>query len=212
MGNRRLGARRLNSLLSNKFAQDNTNTPAGGAKTFVVTNVISRQGSEVVTEVTVDLGSSEGNATMSGDVNEIIGLSSSAANYVAQGDAHLDAYLTKLTPAVNGYIIGAEMTCVELPDANMRDIDLRAGTTKGRQFSGSVHGSVKVLIEPKEDWTLGGYESTGSFGQEGSLLDTALDDHYLFLTKGSATDGVERTLTQGKFVIRLIGIRAPEDK
>jgi len=217
MGNRRLGARRLNSLLGNKLAQDNSNSAAQGANGFVVSNVISRQGSEVVTEITVDLGSSVGPATAAGIADHIIGISSSAANYVAQGNKHLDAYLTKLTPAVNGYIIGAEMVCAELPvgdpaNAAALDIDLRAGTTEARAFSGSVHGTVKTLIAAGASWAVGAYQATGSFKADVPLLDTALDNHYLFLTKGSATDGVEREYTSGKFIIRLIGVRAPDDK
>lgn len=208
MGNRRMGARRLNALLGQKLAEDNSNESGDGSKTFVVSNIVSRRGTEVVTEVTVDLGSSEGVATQAGTVNHIIGLSSSADGEQSGGHA----YLTRLTPAVNGYIYGAEMICTELPDSNIQDIDLKAGTTAARQFSGSVHGSVKTLIEAGGNWTVGGYQATGSFKANEALLDTALDNHYLFLTRGSSTDGVERAATQGKFTIRLLGVLETEDK
>ena len=134
MGNRRMGARRLNALLGQKLAEDNTNKAGDGSKSFVVSNIVSRRGTEVVTEITVDLGSSEGAASMSGDAGEIIGLSASAAGVQAGGHA----YLARLTPAVNGYIYGAEMICTERPSQQPRDIDLKAGTTAARQFSGSV--------------------------------------------------------------------------
>ena len=208
MGNRRMGARRLNALLGQKLAEDNSNKPGPGAETFVVSNIVSRRGTEVITEITVDLGSSKGVATMAGTANHIIGLSSSTAGVQSGGHA----YLAQITPAVNGYIYGAEMICTEQPNANFRDIDLRSGTTAAREFSGSVHGSVKTLIEPGGDWTLGGYQATGSFKATEALLDTGLENHYLFLTKGSGTDGTERTATEGKFTIRLLGVLATEDK
>ena len=209
MGNRRMGARRLNALLGQKLAEDNTNKAGDGSKSFVVSNIVSRRGTEVVTEITVDLGSSEGAASMSGDAGEIIGLSASAAGVQAGGHA----YLAQLTPAVNGYIYGAEMICTERPlPAAARDIDLKAGTTAARQFSGSVHGTVKTLIDLGADWTLGAYEASGSFALEGAFLDTDLDNHYLFLTKGSATDSLLHEYTAGKFTIRLLGVLATEDK
>ena len=209
MGNRRMGARRLNALLGQKLAEDNTNKAGDGSKSFVVSNIVSRRGTEVVTEITVDLGSSEGAASMSGDAGEIIGFSSSAEGVQAGGHA----YLARLTPAVNGYIYGAEMICTERPaPAAARDIDLKAGTTAARQFSGSVHGSVKTLVEPEGDWALGGYQATGSFKALEPLLDTDLDDHYLFLTKGSSTDSLIHEYTAGKYTIRLLGVLATEDK
>ena len=209
MGNRRMGARRLNALLGQKLAEDNTNKAGDGSKSFVVSNIVSRRGTEVVTEITVDLGSSEGVASMSGDAGEIIGFSSSADGVQAGGHA----YLAQLTPAVNGYIYGAEMICTERPEpAAARDIDLKAGTTAARQFSGSVAGAPKTLIDLGGDWALGAYEASGSFALEGAFLDTDLDNYYLFLTKGSATDSLIHEYTAGKYTIRLLGVLETEDK
>ena len=214
MGNRRMGARRLNALLGQTLAEDNSNSAAAGAETFVVSNIVSRRGTEVVTEITLDLGSSKGVATSPGDTDLIIGLSSSAADFVARGNAHLPAALTQLTPSVNGYIYGAEMICTEQPTAGMRDINLRAGTTGTSTFSGSVAGGTpRNLIDAEGDWAVGGYQATGSFKASVPLLDTGLDDFYLYLTKGDATDGAEAlSATQGKFTIRLLGILETEDK
>ena len=208
MGNRRMGARRLSALLGQKLAEANTNTSGPGSTPFVVSNIISRRGTEVVTEVTVDLGSSAGVATQPGTVDLIIGLSSSTDGVQSGGNA----YLTQLTPSVNGYIYGVEMICTEQPTAGMRDIDLRAGTTAALAFSGTVGASPKALIVPGAAWTVGGYQATGSLKADEALLDTGLDDYYLYLTKGSSTDGVEVTGTQGKFTIRVLGILATEDK
>jgi hypothetical protein len=75
-----------------------------------------------------------------------------------------------------------------------------------------VGASPKELIVPGAAWTVGGYQATGSLKADEALLDTGLDDYYLYLTKGSSTDGVEVTGTQGKFTIRVLGILATEDK
>jgi hypothetical protein len=146
---------------------------------------------------------------MSGDAGEVIGLSSSADG-VQTGGA---AYLAQLTPAVNGFIYGAEMICTEQPlPAAARDIDLKAGTSAAITFSGSAIGSAKTLIDIDTDWALGAYEASGSFALDGAFLDTGLDNYYLYLTKGSATDSLKHEYTAGKYTIRLLGILATEDK
>tara|TARA_R110002012_G_C11429678_1_gene589275 strand:+ start:128 stop:769 length:642 start_codon:yes stop_codon:yes gene_type:complete len=213
MGNRRLGARRLNALLGQKLAEDNTNRAGAGSDSFVVSNIVSRRGSEVVTEITVDLGSSKGAAFMSGDAGEVIAFSSSGGGGAAEAQTGGAAYLAQLTPAVNGYIYGAEMICTELPlPSAAQDIDLKAGTTATTQFSGTVAGSPKTLIDIETTWALGAYEASGSFALEGAFLDTGLDNYYLYLTKGSATDSLKHEYTAGKYTIRLLGVLATEDK
>jgi len=207
MGNRRLGAKRLNALLGNKLAEDNTNKAGAGSSTFVVSNIVSRRGTEVVTEICVDLGSSKGAAIKPGTADLVLGLSASAAG-VQDGGA---AYLAQLTPAVNGYIVGAEMVCTELPNANCRDLNLALGTAATEQMSSSVTGKIDI-IDPAADWSLGAYVASGSFKHEGASLDSGTENYYVYLTNGASTDGIKRTLTQGKYTIRLIGYLACADK
>ena len=209
MGNRRMGAKRINALLGNNLAEDNSNKSGAGSSPFVVSNTIQKRGTEVITEVCVDLGSSQGAAVLPGTTDLVIGVSASADG-VQSGGA---AYLTQLTPAVNGFIVGAEMICTELPDANARDINLRLGTTGTTQMSGTVAGGTPIdIINPGADWTLGAYVASGSFALEGASLDSDLESYYAYLTKGDATDGLEATYTQGKYTIRFIGILACDDK
>lgn len=209
MGNRRMGARRLNALLGNKLAEDNSNKAGAGAEKWVVSNIVSRRGTEVVTEICVDLGSSEGVATLPGTTDLVIGYSASAAG-VQSGGA---AYLTKLTPAVNGYIVGAEMVCTELPTAAARDINVRVGTTGTTAFSGTVAGGTPTdIIDAGADWSLGAYKASGSWASVDAMEDTGLENYYVYLTKGDATDGVETTYAAGKYTIKLLGYLACEDK
>ena len=210
MGNRRMGARRLSALLGNKLAEDNSNKAGAGSAPFVVSNTVQKRGTEVITEVCVDLGSSAGAAQMPGTTNLIIGVSGSTTGDAADHDG---AHLCQLTPAVNGFIVGVEMVCTELPDAGARDINLRLGSTGGTGFSGSVAGGTPIdLIDADADWSLGLYKASGSFAADLAQDDTGLDNYYAYLTKGDATDGLLATYTQGKYTIRFIGYLACEDK
>ena len=205
MGNRRLGAKRLNALLGNKLAEDNANKPGAGASPFVVSNVVSRRGTEVVTEICVDLGSSKGAASQAGITNLIIGVSSSSGT-------HSPAYLTKLTPAVNGYIVGAEMVCTELPQGGTADIDLRIGTTLTTGYSGSVAGGTPAtLIEANGNWSLGAWDSYAA--AHGTKHDIGAEDYGVYLVSGEATDDADALeYTHGKFTIKLFGYLACDDK
>lgn len=212
MGNRRMGAKRINALLGNKLAEDNSNKSGAGSLPFVVSNIVSRRGTEVITEICVDLGSSQGAASQAGIANTVIGVSSSAAVYVADGNVHKSAMLAKLTPAVNGYLVGAEMVCTELPQGGTADIDLRIGTTLTTGYSGSVAGGTPAtLIDAGGAWTLGAWDSYAA--AHGTLHDIGADDYGIYLVSGEASDHAADALyTHGKFTIKLIGVLACEDK
>mgnify|MGYP001502743996 CR=1 FL=1 len=195
----------VNDPIINKLAEDNANKPGDGAASFVVSNVVSRRGSEVVTEICVDLGSSVGAASQAGTANAIIGVSSSSGT-------HSPAFLTTLTPAVNGYIVGAEMVCTELPQGGTADIDLRIGTTLTTGYSGSVAGGTPAtLIAPAGAWTLGAWDSYAA--SLGGKHDIGAEDYGVYLVTGEATDGADAlAYTHGKFSIKLIGYLACDDK
>lgn len=205
MGNRRMGAKRINALLGNRLAEDNTNKSGAGALPFVVSNIVSRRGTEVITEICVDLGSSKGAASQAGIANLIIGVSSSTGT-------HDPAFLTTITPAVNGYLVGAEMVCTELPQGGTADIDLRIGTTLTTGYSGSVAGGTPAtLIEAGGAWSLGAWDSYAA--AHGTLHDIASENRGVYLVSGEATDDADSALyTHGKFTIKLIGVLACDDK
>ena len=119
---------------------------------------------------------------MPGTLRQIIGVSSSAADYVANGNAHEPAYLAQLTPAVNGYIYGVEMICSELPTAGARDIDIVTRNNATHTFSGST-GSHTEVIAPGADFALGGYAASGSLKSQAAFFDSGLDSHYIYLAK-----------------------------
>ena len=223
MGNRRMGARRMNALQSNKLAQDNGNETAAAMKDAVVSNTVTQRGTEVVTEICVDLGTSKASVASSqnqadeGDVNyqQIIGISGSGPG------SHGASYLTRLTPAVNGYITAAEMICTELPVGGELDIDLWTSDIATGSYSGSALGMTNgaSLIAPTQDWSLGAIDH--STVVHGTILDDGLDDKYVYLVNGAtsanSTANASNTnhaavYTSGKFAIRFYGVKDFDDK
>jgi len=225
MGNRRLGAKRINALMGSNLAEDNSNATATAMKNAVVSNTITRRGSEIVTEICVDLGTplaviastqnqpAEGGA----DYQQIIGVSSSLPT-------HQPSYLTRLTPAVNGYIIAAEMICTELPVDGELDIDLWTSDIATGSYSGSALGMTNgaALIAPGGDWSLGSVDNYGA-DIEDAKLDSGLDSQYVYLVNGAASAASAAAVaggagnlgaeyTSGKFVVRFTGVRDFDDK
>jgi len=223
MGNRRMGARRINALLGNKLAEDNSNETAAAMKDAVVTNVITRRGTEIITEICVDLGTSKASvasaqnqaAEGATDYEQIIGISGSGPG------SHEASYLTRLTPAVNGYITAAEMVCTELPADASLDIDLWVSDIATGSYSGSALGMTNPtkLIAAGGAWSLGAADA--STAAQATLADLGADNQYLYLVNGATSDNSEApasatnhaaVYTAGKFVIRIVGTRDFDDK
>jgi hypothetical protein len=195
MGSRRLGRKRLYSL--SKLGQSSSNTSGAGIVDAVVSNTVRREGHKIITEITVDLGTSKATIKAAADVGDAIGVDGGGA-----------AYLARLTPAVNGYITYAEMVCLELPNTNL-DIDLNVSSVGTLAYDGDVAGAADhaLLIEAGGNWAVGEVDHYSV--AHGTAHDIGADNLYLYLTSGVATAA---TFTQGKYVITLEGYAAPDDK
>ena len=100
MGSRRLGRKRIYAL--NKLGQSSANSAGIGISPAVVSTTVIRQGHKIITEITIDLGTSKSSTIKAkNDVGDAIGVDGGGA-----------AYITQLTPAVNGYITYVEMACL----------------------------------------------------------------------------------------------------
>ena len=195
MGSRRLGVRRLNAL--SKKGASVTGSLGAGVSGSVGYRKIIKSGNEVTTEIYVDLGSSKGALYQPGDVNLIIGHSSSADGAQTAGKA----YLTQINQKENGIVTLVELTCVETPTGGDTDINLVVSPNE-QAFSGST--SITNVIN----------DGTHVIGHEAAaaIVDNSLDAKYLYLTNGAATDGgAAAAYTGGKFLIRLYGHVAPDD-
>ena len=216
MGNRRMGRKRLFAL--NKKGQT-TAEPAGlGMSSQVVSNTIIRSGHEVVTEIAVDLASSTSTTvSASTTLNDIIGISGAlpaGSDATDQGAA----YLTKLTVAQNGYLVGAEMICVEVPTIEgdgtaLTDVDLHVHPLATGTFGQVIGDQGTMLIEAGQAWTLGDFKaSTTPASTHVSLAATGNipgEAQYLYLTNGAAS--APGQFTAGKYIIRIFGVVEPAD-
>jgi len=195
MGNRRIGRKRLYSL--NKLGQKSANASGPGIADAIVASTVRREGHKVITEIVVDLGTSKATIQSAADDGDAIGVSAGGA-----------AYLTQLTPAVNGHIVFAEMACLEVPNG-LADIDLLTADEGNLAFDGNVAGASNsvALVTAGGNWTLGAVDHHAT--TLGNRQDLATDDQYLYLASGAATAA---TFTQGKYVITLEGYAVPDDK
>ena len=191
---RRLGRKRLYSL--QKEGQSISGSSGGGVTGSIGDISVSRQGSELVTEIYVDLGSSKGALYQPGTANLIIGYSSSTDGVQDAGNAQL----LRVTPAEHGHITTAELICLEEPEGGDRRINLSRKASVAA-FSGSVAADVIV----------GGNLTLGS-ASSAVFDDDALNMQYLYLTYGAATDSADATqYTAGKVLVRLYGWAVPDD-
>lgn len=105
------------------------------------------------------------------------------------------SYITRITTAVNGLIMGGSMTCLEAPTTGVTDIDLYSATEATGAFDGAIGDLAETAIV-----TAGGAWTRGLV--KPILADPAADS-YLYLTCGAA--GVPGTYDAGRFLIELWG-------
>jgi hypothetical protein len=221
MGNRRLGRKRLFTVNKQGQSLTTANQAGSAAKNMVVSQTIQRQGHEVITEIAVDLGTSKGTIVVGSDTNP------GGIGIFPIGESGLTgSYLAKLTAAENGYIIGADMICTEVPVGGTADIDLFVSSeSTGSHAELSQPPFLNALVQADEDWQLGDFKSyvSGAFGvafggkapASGNLPDHQVGGDYLYLGHGSSNyeSGAAQaagTYTAGKYVIRLYGIVEPD--
>ena len=188
MGSRRLGRKRLYSL--NKEGQSLAKTNGAGAPIVTHQNV-RREGDRIITTIGVDLGSSLATALKKHNtLGEVIG-----------DDGVANAYIAELTLADNGYIVYAEMICLEQPDNDARDIDLYVNNN-ALAFEGDATSGGTQLIACGGNLDVGSHVASAVTLKDFGAPDA---DKYLYLAAGAAGAGVV-TLTTGKLLIILEGI------
>ena len=153
----------------------------GGEGTLVRTHV-TREGGLIITRLFIDL----------------TGLSSSTTDLDVIGVSTTPAYLTQITAAVNGTIIGGTMSCLEVPAGGVTDIDLYKATVATGKFDDAVSGltGYGAVVTSGGAWTLGRVL--------GTVADGIAADNYLYLTGGAS--GTAAAYTAGRYVIMLFGI------
>jgi hypothetical protein len=188
MGSRRLGRRRLYSL--NKAGQSLSKTNGAGAPVVSKTNV-RREGDRIITTIAVDLGSSLATALKK----------KNGAAKVIGDDGVTGAYIAELSLANNGYIVYAEMVCLEQPTADAQDIDLYVNNSV-LNYDGDASSGGTQILECNGNLDVGSHVASAVTLKDFGAPDA---DKYLYLAAGVAGSGVV-TYAAGKLLIMLEGI------
>ena len=158
-----------------------TGTAAGGGIDAVSPTInVSRIGRDIVTEVFIDIGA--GLILSSGETGDVIG-----------EDGVANAFVTKITTAINGLVYAGEIICLEVPTTGDPDINVAANA------SGTI----------AEDAAGEGEHVLANCGVHTLALKTAFTipsggivDDFIYLTHGGTTAG---TYDAGKFLLRFFG-------
>jgi hypothetical protein len=134
-----------------------------------------------VTRIMVDLTGLVGSAT---DL-DIIGNTGGATS----------AHAGQITTAINGAIVGARVTCLEVPAGGATDIDFYSAN----ESTGAQDGAVTALTETVLVTSGGAWTSGATKGM--TTVPPAND--YIYICNGAASGG---TFTAGKFLIELFGV------
>ena len=196
MGNRRLGRKRLYAL--NKLGQTNANAAGAGIRDAIVSNTVRREGHKVITEITVDLGTSKADIESKDTELDIIGVDGTA----------LYCNIGQITAALNGTIFGGTMECIETPAGGEPDIDLYAAAeATGTEDSAIGDLTETALVTAGQDWA-STHDDTASVVQKMGLIAGAVPDadEYLYLVGGGGTTDAD--YSAGIFVITLYGYPA----
>ncbi len=154
---------------------------SSGSGTVFKTSV-TNDGGIITTRILIDLTGLNGGGT-GGDV---IGKNGTGV-----------AYLTRITAATNGTILGGLMQCLELPTGSNVDVDLWSADEATLVEDVAIStASNEVQLINHGNWAA---------GEVAGLVADPLVNQYLYLTSGAATDA---TFTAGRFLITLYGYDA----
>tara|TARA_R110002020_G_scaffold90622_1_gene220743 strand:- start:1874 stop:2524 length:651 start_codon:yes stop_codon:yes gene_type:complete len=215
MGNRRIGRKRLYAL--NKAGEKLTSTAGPALEGNIGAQTRLRESELIVTDITIDLGSSAAaahcfpmKAVVDGEgvgVDMVIGVSSSASNsgslgaWTGNGNAQIMLINGTASAADSvGIITSGELMCVEHPVGGAKTIGLSFSSTATGSGSPLDSGATD-LVDSSTSQALGTYTSF-------DVSDADLDNKFLYLVSSGSTDGA---YTAGKFILRLYGYNVFSD-
>jgi hypothetical protein len=185
MGNRRFSRKRLYEI--EKAGQQVDLNSGAGIKDAIVSATQHRQGQEIITEITIDLGTSLQDIEAPGTDRFVIGEDSK------------DAHITQLTVAKFGIITEVRAIVMEAPVGGSTDIALEHAAATA---NGGVDPSGTVITNLGSLTTVG-QDATGPYDAND------LADEFLFVCSGET--GTNADMTAGKIVIYIHGFAVPSD-
>jgi hypothetical protein len=162
-----------------------TGTPEGGGidASDAVSISVGEFNSEIVTTLFVDIGA--GSILSSGTAGDVIG-----------NDGVANAYITRITKAVNGVVYKGEIICLEVPTTGDPDINVCANSSG--TIAEDAAGEGQHVLANCGIHTL-------ALRTEFTIPADGIDDDYIYLTHGGTT---AQTYNAGKFLIRFYGAKA----
>ncbi len=193
---RRLGRKRLYAL--EKEGQSFSGSVGTGISGSLVSRTVHRDGQNVVTDIVLDLGTSDGPLNCPDIKRKVIGYSASVGGALTQ-----PAHLGFVGHMESGVVTLVEATCLELPTGGPAKIELQFNSSATVTYSGSA--GTRVMELP--------VAALGSSSQV-SYDANELQGKYLYLASAEEGDAgaAKRTYTAGKIHIRLHGTIIPDDK
>ena len=189
MGNRRLGAQRLNALLKKGSTGTDSSYQAGqGATPMIASHNIRREGKLIVTEIAIDLGGNGQTIACTANADRPIGVKSSTTG----------AQLMQWEADLHGTFLFAEAIVLETATTETA-MSLASGTAV-EAVDEAIAGRADVIA----GLAVNALGITTSRDMDGVTAETGLvaDGEYLYLTNDSS-GAVD--FTQGRIVIRLVG-------
>jgi len=187
---KRLGRKRLYTL--DKLGEKSTKSVGAGNASIVGSQTQKRQGSELITEILIDLGSSAGAASCFGD---------HATGLIIGNTVGEEGGIVTIAQATHGVVTDVEFICLETPLNGDADIDIAMNNAGTNLVSGS--SAATTIIQAGGNLGIGvskAYAATAS-----------LDTQVLTLRSGHASDPTDGAYGGGKFILRLYGHEVFDD-
>ncbi len=193
MGNRRLSRKRLYQV--EKAGQKVELDSGAGISGAIGTATQHRQGQELITEISVDLGATSSAIVGGGAQDRPVGVASEKA------------MITRLTKAKYGTITEARVVCME--DGG-QDFDVVVGSDSvntGAAITGRAELVAGIGNDLGEDSSA---LSSTIILIDGNGMQTADNEWYLYITNANGNSS-GAAINSGKFIIYLHGFVAPDD-
>jgi len=206
MGNRRLGAQRLQAMMARGATGLDTSYQAGaGIKNAIVSHRMIKSGGIIETHILVDLQGNGKGAIWNGDSDrDVIGEATANDGTGAVADASLLTWEVD----VHGLFRSVTVQCLEVPTGGADDIGLAASssTLASSGASSVADDHANDLFNPDAALTVGtiggiGGETTAAVNPDGDLdVDASVDDgDKIYLVNGES--GTSAAYTAGKLLI-----------